>query len=65
MRLRVRPQFRQILFTCLLVCCAAGTAFAGWSTSGSKVVAPNGGEFRVTGRGVGLNELLDGGSTGR
>ncbi|HEY0376217.1 MAG TPA: cellulase family glycosylhydrolase [Pyrinomonadaceae bacterium] len=50
MRLRVRPRsLRNLTFACLLVCCAAMTAAAGWATSGSKVVAPNGAEFRITG----------------
>jgi endoglucanase len=37
------------LAACLLVCCAAGTAMAGWTTSGNKIVAPSGVEFRITG----------------
>ena len=40
---------RHLIVTCLLVCSAAGTAIAGWTTSGSKIIAPSGAEFRITG----------------
>ncbi|HEX8491911.1 MAG TPA: cellulase family glycosylhydrolase [Pyrinomonadaceae bacterium] len=46
----IRPQgLRNLIVACLLVCSAAGTAMAGWTTSGSKIIAPGGAEFRITG----------------
>src|ERR1041384_4665513 len=40
---------RHLIVTCLLVCSAASTTIAGWTTSGNKIIAPSGAEFRVTG----------------
>src|SRR5919202_2935938 len=50
MRPNVRPQhLLRFVCACLVLCCAAGTALAGWTTSGNKIIAPSGAEFRVTG----------------
>ena len=50
----MRPHVRQkhllrFVLACVMVCCAAATALAGWATSGNKVISPSGAEFRVTG----------------
>ncbi|HYY56145.1 MAG TPA: cellulase family glycosylhydrolase, partial [Pyrinomonadaceae bacterium] len=46
----IRPQgLRRLMAACLLVCFVTGTAVAGWTTSGSKIIAPGGAEFRITG----------------
>lgn len=50
MRPHVRPQhLLRFVSAWLIVCCAAATALAGWTTSGNKITAPSGAEFRVTG----------------
>ena len=50
MRPRVRPQnLLRLVCACFAACCAASNALAGWTTSGNKIIAPSGAEFRVTG----------------
>jgi endoglucanase len=42
-------RLRRLACACLLVLCACAPAFAGWTTSGNKIIAPSGAEFRITG----------------
>ncbi|MDT7808457.1 MAG: endoglucanase [Acidobacteriota bacterium] len=42
-------RLQSFIAACLFVLCAAGTAAAGWTTGGNKIVAPSGAEFRITG----------------
>jgi endoglucanase len=44
---RLRPRGLAAAFLLLLLAC--GSASAGWTTSGSKIIAPSGGEFRISG----------------
>jgi endoglucanase len=43
----LRP--RGLAAACLLLLLACGSASAGWTTSGNRVVAPSGAEFRISG----------------
>src|SRR5918912_1845965 len=50
----MRPHVRQtrllrFVLASVMVCSAAATALAGWTTSGNKIIAPSGAEFRITG----------------
>src|SRR5215211_1848632 len=44
---RRRP--RSLAAACLLLFIACADAQAGWTTSGNKIIAPSGGEFRISG----------------
>src|SRR5215213_9060235 len=50
MRSHVRTkQALRLAFACLFVCVLATDTLAGWTTSGSKIIAPSGAEFRISG----------------
>ncbi|HEX8293419.1 MAG TPA: hypothetical protein VF570_16785, partial [Pyrinomonadaceae bacterium] len=43
----LRP--RAVTAACLFLLIACGSASAGWTTSGNKIIAPSGAEFRISG----------------
>jgi aryl-phospho-beta-D-glucosidase BglC (GH1 family) len=44
---RLRP--RNLAAACLVLLVVSADAYAGWTTSGNKIIAPSGAEFRITG----------------
>ncbi|HEX8686825.1 MAG TPA: hypothetical protein VF654_09990, partial [Pyrinomonadaceae bacterium] len=50
MHISLAPKrLRPLAAACLLVICACVPASAGWTTSGNRIIAPSGAEFRISG----------------